>query len=173
MFARPPFLVPIILAALLAGCGDGGLEAVGFARVTGPELDTRFELTSLTRLDDVDASAEGRLTGSCEIVRERIDGAAQYGAVVDLRRTSDAEDQGLRRLTVMARSDDASTGIVEATLGATLFQSTADCEVQVDWQNAGSGFMDISAQCDVEAEGRDALALDVELDFSGCTVIDG
>ena len=132
-------LVPaftLLSASLLAACGgEPRTTAQGHVLVNTGTAMTGFELPSEVRIDDMEASTDGRLFGSCEIRQVLADEGDEFSVRLDLSRGGDIGDEGLGRISITQRTDARpEDGMVDLTLGATEFSSgDAGCEIRVDY----------------------------------------
>jgi hypothetical protein len=167
VMTRKAMLVALVLASLagLTACGDQHLTVSGYARVESTDAVTGFEFPTDIRLDG--AGTGGGVTGTCQVNRMPVAGGHEYGVVVDLFRGG-STDEGLRSLTVMARTDDTSDGI-DATIGGSAFDSTAACAIAVTASDGGDVTLD-STDCGL-ASGADTASIDVHLELHGCSVV--
>lgn len=177
---RPALLLSLGLALTGLGCaGRPGLTVQGFVTVEGTNegqpLTTELRFSRPVRLDVVDTTAEGRITGDCMVRRLLSDTADDpYGILVEIRSglPEGSEDQGLRSVTVMTRTDDdPSEGRVEVELLADAYQPTeAGCALGLDWMENRAGLVGLSGACQVADDDGDALQVELELDLRGCDV---
>lgn len=169
-------LLALGVLGLLAGCGgETGLTVRGSAEVDTGDAQTGFQFPEEVRIDEVEASAEGRVTGLCEMrqMRGEADDEDVWGVVVEIHRGGTVDDLGLTSLTVMQRTDAAAEeGRVEAELGATLYTSDAGgaCSVEVDYAVRDSGMVGLIGTCEVQDPDGNPADVDLELHLVGCRV---
>lgn len=171
------FLVALstTVVAFVAGCGgENGLTVRGSVEVDTGDATTGFNFPHDVRIDEVEASSVGRVTGLCEMRRVRgRDGEQTWGVVVEIHRGGVVDDRGLASLTIMQRSDAAPDGgRVEAELGTTHYASGAggDCSVEMPYAVRDSGMVGLTAHCELRDASGETAAVQLELDLVGCTV---
>ena len=158
-------ILPLALAcAGVAGCGDHGLTASGHARFESGDLRTGFELPADVRIDG--EGAAGGVTGSCQIDRV---GDSVDSVVVDLVGGA-GSDEGLRSLTLRARSDGAAQS-VQARLASGTFTAGASCVLELSSVDAGGSVTLDTTDCEM-VSGSETGTLDVHLELHGCSFVD-
>jgi hypothetical protein len=170
-------IVTIASFALLGACGgDNGLTVRGSVQADTGDARTGFSFPEDVRIDEAEASGEGRITGLCEMRQmRRVDGEDVWGVIVELHRGGTVDDLGLASLTVMQRTDATpDEGRVEAELGTTLYTSDASgrCSVEIPYAVRDSGMVGLTADCDVQDADGNPATVALELDLVGCTVAD-
>lgn len=161
-------LVRLLLLALacagVAGCGDHRLTVSGYARLDGADLRTGFEFPTDVRIDG--EGSAGGVTGSCSIDRV---GDGVDSVVVDLFGGSGG-DEGLRSLTIRARSDGANTS-VDARVASATYTADASCVVDLTYVDEGGSVTLDTSDCALTS-GADTATLDAHLELHGCSVAD-
>jgi len=171
-------LIATILTTALGlwtGCGgENGLTVRGSVEVDAGGAMTGFSFPNDVRIDEAEASAEGRVTGLCEMRQMRgAEGEDVWGVIVEIHRGGTVDDLGLASLTVMQRTDAAAgEGRVEAELGTTLYTSDAGaaCTVDIPYAVRDSGMVGLTADCEVRDADNDVANVTLELDLVGCAV---
>lgn len=148
-----------LACAGVAGCGDHRLTASGYARFETGELRTGFELPADVRIDGEGAVG---IRGSCRIAEV---GDGVDSVTVDLFGGS-GRDEGLRSLTLRARSDGAAQR-VEARLASGTFTAGAGCVLELTSVDAGGGVVLDATDCEMIA-GTETGTLDLHLELQGC-----
>lgn len=147
----------------LAGCGGGGLTVGGSAIVMDAAGTTSgFRFPAGVRLD----GGAGVNTGMCTISRGA---SGVYGVVVDLYGDPAGTGSAVRSMSIMAHSDSPASGQVTADVGGTEFSGT--CQMSVTSLDEGRGNVTLTGYECVLTSGAQRDTADVNLTFSGCTVI--
>jgi hypothetical protein len=177
---RTLFLSIVGSLLLLTACGGNeGLTVRGEALVdvADPETHTGFGPFAVdTRLDTIEATSEGRITGSCEMRRTLDDAGMRSWGVIARIQAPTQPGLALSSLTLIQNSAaEPSEGRVEAELGTTLYTSeTTACAIEVPYAiGEDDGVVAFEGTCDLaDAAGNTARAT-IDLHFEGCTVADG
>jgi hypothetical protein len=178
MIRRSVLILALGSIAMLSACGgDDGLTVKGSALVVGtePEFQTGFNFIEDTRIDVDDTSAEGRITGTCELLQTASEDGPSWALIATILGGQVEEGLGLSSITVMQNTAaPIEEGRIEADLGGTSFKSTEGaCSVEILYTvGDDDGLVGVTGGCEITDRDGNAVMATIDLDFVGCSVAD-